>query len=320
MHKIDTTNNYHQFSIGKRNGETRLIRRAISEIEYKQDKHIPLFVKYYKENTTDISYSYVEGRSLKNAVRRHLNSKYFVKFDIKSFFDEIDRDILLRILPNNLEKIIKDNPEVYTIMIKNKIYFPQGFKTTPIISEIYLMNFDKKMKKFCAKNDYIITRYADDIIISSQSEIDKQFCEDIVSNELNKLNLKLNIRKSRMFKYQNGIKLLGISIVESKNGRILSIGRKRKTIIYEGIKYTRGNFHNVSLDVEYVRKVIGLLAFAKDVSPDYFYEKYNDQIFQELSEIIFREISKDNVEGYVYSIESKNYTDLEKQLVRKKSV
>jgi len=121
-----------------------------------------------------------------------------LKTDIKNYYESINHKILL-------DKISKLNqPIVYAYVkhylnaykqFENKEYgLPCGINFSQILSEYYLIEFDKVISKFCRTNNFYYYRYCDDILVMGLLE--NQKIKVIVLSELNSLNLSINDKKT----------------------------------------------------------------------------------------------------------------------------
>lgn len=111
-----------------------------------------------------------------------LNNKnnYYIKMDIKRFYNSIDHDILMKRVRkkirkkeilNLIEKAIT-NPTIAENALrkrqrKNLKGVPQGIPISNILASVYLNNFDRNHKK---NRDYDFFRYVDDILILCKEE------------------------------------------------------------------------------------------------------------------------------------------------------
>nr|WP_314522842.1 antiviral reverse transcriptase Drt3a [uncultured Rahnella sp.] len=90
------------------------------------------------------------------------------RLDIKSFFESIDLDVLISIINNNSD-ISRHTKNIVKWYLKtcertfSSKGLPRGLEISPVLSEIYLSEFDKKITK---DNDvFYYARFVDDIII-----------------------------------------------------------------------------------------------------------------------------------------------------------
>jgi retron-type reverse transcriptase len=128
--------------------------------------------------------------ALKKAVEIRQNFPWVLKTDIQSFFDKIDRKILIKEFNSrfsNLPTLIKvvekaincESEKRKTKLleangIKRGVGIRQGMPLSPILSSFFLRKFDKVIRKEIGDNRVI--RYADDIIAFASS---KKECEEM---------------------------------------------------------------------------------------------------------------------------------------------
>ena len=186
--------------------------------------YIHEFIKpYYYPRFIKDSYACIENRGTHAGVitlqkymrimKRKYNNYYVLKCDIKKFFYNIDKSILINIL----SKTIKDKKLLsFTKIILNdneKIGIPIGNYTSQFFANIYLNELDHFIKDKKHIKYYI--RYMDDFILLLET---KEECIKLLSEidcfVNSKLNLKLN-NKSRYYKSSNGIDFCGYRIYET---------------------------------------------------------------------------------------------------------
>lgn len=138
----------------------------------------------------------------KKCVELHQNNNGFIKYDISSFFNSIDMDILLDAVMN----IFSINFAYKKVMrnIISSFYYegmlPLGLVISPVLSDIYMLKFDQQIIEYCEKKNYKYTRYADDILISKETEfetVEYDEIDDLVIKWLRQLKLKLNSKKKK---------------------------------------------------------------------------------------------------------------------------
>ena len=231
--------------------------------------------------SSKLSYAYKKDLSILKCLNEHSKSTLFYKLDISKFFDSISKSNLKNKyieLFNNMYKNVfpsskKDIFNKYLSRFLDACFYnnhvPIGYVASPILSDIYLNNIDRKLEKKKA----IITRYADDYLVSTFNLKRKSL--DGIINQLTSLlkeeGLELNKEKilTREFKYNgDSIKFLGVNIVYDKANNVNKFTVSRKYIeetskmLYEAIK----NNNYVLFD-----KCQGRINYIKEVSK----ESYN---------------------------------------------
>ena len=78
---------------------------------------------------------------------------------------------------------------------------PQGAPTSPILSNIVMLNFDNEIEKIVLEKRIRYTRYADDMTFSGDF-LEKEIIKYVKEN-LNKIGLKKIIKKQELEKIGN---------------------------------------------------------------------------------------------------------------------
>ena len=141
---------------------------------------------------------------------------YILKVDISSFFDSIRwaklKDILMeRIKEEDVIELIRLNTctgvldEVTGELSEKQVGVHQGSAIAPILSNVYLMDFDQHMEETC---DFYI-RYSDDMIVLGKSADELGHVLEDIARQLNRQGLKINEKKTRIASLKDGIDFLG---------------------------------------------------------------------------------------------------------------
>lgn len=169
----------------------------------------PIFEADFKEG----SYGYRPKRSPEQAIQRVtkaiLNKKKtkVIDLDISKFFDTVRHDIML----SKIAKRVRDDKVLSLIKLilkaSGKRGLPQGGSLSPLLSNVYLNSIDEmleKAKEVTATNGYTnleYVRWADDAVILVEGHEKQSWLVGAllkrVSEELDKLGLKLNVEKTK---------------------------------------------------------------------------------------------------------------------------
>lgn len=188
----------------------------------------------------DVVFSYRKGVNVLNCVYPHRTSDFIFKTDINNFFSSFSREFI-EIKLNQIfgDFIISDInlflPQIVDIVTyDNKL--PIGVSTSPSLSNILFNDADRKIKSFANNNQYIYTRYADDIIISSNETINKEITfnklQEIINSE--SYSFILNEDKTKLLRKGNVRKIMGICILPDGH---ISVDRKLKNNIETKLYY-----------------------------------------------------------------------------------
>lgn len=151
----------------------KLVLKAISD-------YLSYSLSQVFNSVGSISYAYQKGKSTRDALiqlkRIHNPENILLKIDIKHFFDEIDKAILIQLLDQYpIDDYVKDlihksiNPIIdYSSLEKSdidkfpQIGIPQGNPISAVLSNLYLHELDK----LAISKGWKMVRYADDMVFS----------------------------------------------------------------------------------------------------------------------------------------------------------
>ena len=197
---------------------------------------------YFVTTFISTSYACIKGRGMHKAVKRvqkdmlHLTRAwkeyYIIKMDIKKYFENIDKDILYKIL----NRKIKDKKLRWLI---KEILYSNGGKTglaignytSQVFANIYLNEVDQYVKHKLKQKYYY--RYMDDSVIFVKS---KQEAKETLENIRNFLEEELRLtlkQKIQIFKNKQGVNFCGYKIKEYR----LKIRDRGKRKLKKKIKY-----------------------------------------------------------------------------------
>ena len=141
---------------------------------------------------------------IEHDIKHKKKVKYFLKADIRKFYNSIDTSIL----KEKLRKIIKD--ERYLAVLEEVINvqpvgLPLGFYTSQLLAQFYLKDMDRYIKEDLKAPYYY--RYVDDIVVHSNNKRQlHRICDGIseyLEKELN-LHMKYNWQVFRFDYVKNG--------------------------------------------------------------------------------------------------------------------
>lgn len=176
------------------------------------------FVLEHLPVDASVSFAYRKGATLIQAVQPHTKSRAFFQTDLEQFFDSITTPLIRGLLVANqtpvadlydhLDRVLK------LLTIDGKL--PIGYSTSPLLSNACLLSFDRRLAQISHDRGWIYTRYADDIMLSTQDRANlseaSNLIEECLASELGD-GFKLNPAKSKLSTVGRKIKLLGLVIL-----------------------------------------------------------------------------------------------------------
>lgn len=166
-----------------------------------------------------ISWAYRKKRNVVDMARKHVGKDYMLKVDLKNFFHSIDvrkHRSLHPTLTAVCGCVVKRGKE-------DKILLLQGAPSTPIISNMLMIQTDRVLSGFCLKTStrnrslVTVTRYSDDIVFSSDSRvIVSELFLTKVRRIFRKIGLSLNKEKTRRLFPSHDKRVCGINVNETE--------------------------------------------------------------------------------------------------------
>jgi RNA-directed DNA polymerase len=261
---------YRKYSIPKKNGNPRIINEPLPSL-----KEIQKWILENILNNMPISAyakAYTFNRSIKDHVRYHKNQKIVLTLDIENFFNNITTDKVEKLFIDKGYSPLVSNFMSKLCTLKNSL--PQGAPTSPRISNILMLPFDNEISKYCKpkKIDGKIvqvkyTRYADDLAFSG--EINKGEIIELVTNELKKIGLTLNVEKT-IEKNQNQQQIISGIVVNKK----IQVPRKKRDELRQSMYYIdKFGLENHLAKIEctkanYITHLLGIANYIVFINPN----------------------------------------------------
>lgn len=245
----------------------------------------------------DIVFSYRKEVNITDAVRPHCNSEFIFKTDISNFFPSISGDVVSDKLSKYCATIRTVDAEEVRDSIKRIVFLctidnrlPIGFSSSPSISNFCFYDYDNLIDSYCHNNNYIYSRYADDLIISSQHEISKDTITTDLKSILSSdplLKLSINHKKTKVITKKYERKILGISIL---NDGKMTVSKATKTDIevkLHLLKTDRDKLVNYTGadEMSSILSIAGVLSQINNIDQDYLFhlrKKYGNSIISKL--------------------------------------
>jgi len=206
--------------IPKPDGRQRPLAVAALEDKIVQRATTTLLNEIYEEDFLGFSYGFRPGRSAHHAMDALVvgigsrNVNWILDADIRSFFDSISQEWLVRFLEHRIgdpriirliQKWLKAGVLEDGVVTVNEVGTGQGSVISPLLANIYLFYvldlFAERWRRREASGDMIIVRYADDFIIGFQHETDARRFLDLLRERMGKFALALHPEKTRLIEF-----------------------------------------------------------------------------------------------------------------------
>ena len=199
----------------------RVIQQAIAQ------KLQPIYEPFF----SDGSYGYRPKRSAQQAIQKvksyaEQGYGYAVEIDLSKYFDTLNHELLLNLLRRQIhdervtlliKKYLKSGVMEGGTFTRTEEGSPQGGPLSPLLSNVYLNEFDQEMERRGVK----VIRYADDIVVLAKSKrAAGRLLESCRRYLEGKLKLKMNAQKSKVVSVLaiKHFKFLGFCLGKNKKG------------------------------------------------------------------------------------------------------
>ncbi|OLU23924.1 retron St85 family RNA-directed DNA polymerase [Pseudomonas sp. PA27(2017)] len=256
---------YKIYPILKKNGGIRVIAQPARETKYIQS--------WLANNVFgllpvhDSATAYRKGSSIKVNAQMHAANPYIVKLDFTNFFPSIKSSDVFAHLKQFLIGATDSELKIFTLLScfnnNGELCLSIGSPLSPGLSNSIMYEFDSIISDWAAGNNFIYTRYADDLTFSTPIKGASEAVVDKVREVIGKIaypRLSLNEKKTIHLSRKGCRRVTGL--VLSNSGSV-SIGRDKKREISAMVhRFSIGKISHDDL-----RRLQGLLGFVQDVEP-----------------------------------------------------
>lgn len=208
-------------NIPKENGFTRPIGVSTVEDKIVQGAVRDVLEAVYEQDFLNCSYGFRPGRSAHDAIRalnevvREGSANYIVEADIVSFFDSIDRKVLMemlreRIADESLMRLV--GKCLHVGILDGERYLEaaegtaQGSSLSPLLGNVYLHHvldvwYERDLRPHLKGRSALI-RYADDFVLCFERTDDAERVWNVLGKRFAKYGLNLHPKKTRRFPFQ----------------------------------------------------------------------------------------------------------------------
>jgi group II intron reverse transcriptase/maturase len=208
-------------NIPKENGTSRPIGISTVEDKIVQGALREVLEAIYEQDFLDCSFGFRPGRGAHDAIRRvnemidRGEANYIVEADIVSFFDSIDRKMLMEMLRGRIadEDLMRLVGKCLHVGVLDGARYlepddgtAQGSSLSPLLGNIYLHHvldvwFERDVQPRLRGRSALV-RYADDFVLCFECAEDAQRVWGVLAERFRKYKLALHPKKTRSFPFQ----------------------------------------------------------------------------------------------------------------------
>ena len=261
----------------------------------------------YEEVFSEYSYGFRPNRSCHDAIKQaleYLNAGYewVIDIDIEQFFDKVNHDKLIQILReqvndsttlNLIRKYLRAGVMENGLEKATKTGVPQGGPLSVILSNIYLDKLDKELEERGLR----FTRYADDVLIFTRSEMSANRVMKSISDWLErKLFLKVNATKTKVARPTRS-KYLGFTFL--KNGgkwKVKPTNEKKKALkakLSQYLKRNKATARPLAVTIKRVNEIVrGWINYFRIGMMKQFMEEFGQWLRHKIRVIVLKQWKK----------------------------
>ena len=258
---------YKVYQIPKRTGGFRTIEHPAKEIKAIQRWLNRVLIRRLPLHECATAYS--KGSSIRGNAEKHVRYPFTLRVDFEEFFPSFFFEHVTYFLTESSEaRIIGLSPK--DICFASRIFcrldaLTIGAPSSPHLTNAMMYDFDSELSRWCVQREFVYSRYADDMFISS-------FRPNLLNSALEKIvelaqgyrfgALRINTEKTAFLSRRYHRSITGIVVTPTGE---LSIGRARKVRLKKEIY----EFQRSRLPRDQWERVRGMLAFVNDVEPTF---------------------------------------------------
>jgi len=258
---------YDVFQIPKRTGGMRTIKAPHGDLKALQANAKIVIEKVLQVHPHNAAWAYRENRSIKGAITVHQRNKsgYFLKLDIRNFFDNCHpvfvKDTLSKIFPFCNAPDLLD-PIIKIATLDNGL--PQGTPLSPTLTNLIMVPFDHYLSMYAKRHGMVYTRYADDLLISSENSFEFQKVVKYIEKLFVRFGYPFELKADKTRYSTNHGRNWNLGLMLNKDNQI--------TLGHETKRKMKVILHKVLMEElpKNDPSTIGLFAYLKQIEPDYF--------------------------------------------------
>jgi RNA-directed DNA polymerase len=256
---------YKTYAVPKRNTGFREIHHPAKELKALQRWLVRNTIAGWPVHAAAMGYR--RGIGIKDMAREHAANRFLLRMDLQEFFPSIrsiDVDRYLEQRPVGTDDWTDVDRRLFVSLVCRESRLTIGAPSSPGLSNAMCFGLDTVLTGAAGRRDALYTRYADDLYFSTSYPNVLESLELEVSEIVSTCDLpgylQVNRTKTRHLSKKRRRTVTGLVI--SSTGQV-TIGRKRK-------RYIRAQIHRFgTLEAHQQRSLAGLLAFARDIEPEF---------------------------------------------------
>lgn len=273
---------YNEFKIPKSNGGFRHIedpRPVLKQVQRILNKYLQ---SVYFTIRTSAAYGFLidvkrtKDRTIFTNALQHMGCAYMTNMDYQDFFHSITQEAVVNIFLTEPFLFSSRLSKHLAALCCYKGRLPMGAPTSPILSNFYCIQLDRKISAWCKERHITFTRFADDMSFSSKQRLDAALYP-FIENLSKAYRLTINPSKTKYYGLDDQKIVTGIYVSDKLDVHPSLVADTLKEIDKLGYTLRLNRRYNPVYEERWIRhhkqKINGLIQFTKQVKgkndPDY---------------------------------------------------
>ena len=220
LKKVAENPRYDQFFIPKSSGGKRMIQNPNHYLKKMQKRLSYLFQGIYHPIKPDCAYGFIQSvedehpaRNIYTNAERHIGKKWVLNIDMKDFFHTVSGEHVKRIFRRPPFRFTRKASHYLSLLVTHEGRLPMGAPTSPVLSNMACLDLDKKLSELSEENEWVYTRFADDMTFSSEYPITHIHIENI-TKRIEQQGFSINPKKIRLYREGDKAEVTGLVLGE----------------------------------------------------------------------------------------------------------
>lgn len=276
----DKSTLYRSFKIPKRSGGLRQIDAPNDELKRALYDLKMIFEKKFYMSYHTAAFAYVHGRSTIDSVKRHQQNKsrWFLKTDMRHFFPSTSPEFLMKMLCMTFPfcAFVQDDWGNRELLEKAlSLCFlngglPQGTPTSPMLTNALMIPIDHAISRMCHEYQphLCYTRYADDILISSEYSFKWTDVQNKLIAILNSFEAPFSLHPDKTRYGSSAGRNWNLGVMLNAENKI-TIGHEKKKVFKAMVfQFMTDDAKGVAWGLEDVQHFLGLISYYRMVEKE----------------------------------------------------
>ena len=276
----DKSTLYRSFKIPKRSGGLRQIDAPNDELKRALYDLKMIFEKKFYMSYHTAAFAYVHGRSTIDSVKRHQQNKsrWFLKTDMRHFFPSTSPEFLMKMLCMTFPFCAFAQDDWGNRELLEKALslcflnggLPQGTPTSPMLTNALMIPIDHAISKMCHEYQphLCYTRYADDILISSEYSFKWTDVQNKLIAILNSFEAPFSLHPDKTRYGSSAGRNWNLGVMLNAENKI-TIGHEKKKVFKAMVfQFMTDDAKGVAWGLEDVQHFLGLISYYRMVEKE----------------------------------------------------